>query len=68
MPNSALLPKGSGHVVQVIGKDGKPSEVDVQTGLSDGSQTEIMSGLSEGMKIVALPGSTSPQRGGFFGE
>ena len=56
VPNAALLPKGSGHVVQVIGKDGKPSEVDVQTGLSDGSQTEIVSGLSEGMRIVALPG------------
>ncbi len=68
VPNSALLPKGSGHVVEVIGKDGKPSEVDVQTGLSDGTQTEIVSGLSEGMKIVSLPGSTSPQRGGLFGE
>jgi HlyD family secretion protein len=66
VPNSALLPKGSGHVVQVIGKDGKASEVDVQTGLTDGTQTEIISGLSEGMPIVALPGSNAPRPGGFF--
>jgi HlyD family secretion protein len=68
VPNSALLPKGSGHVVQVIGPDGKAKEVDVQTGITDATQTEITSGLSEGMKIVALPGSnTTPRPAGPFG-
>jgi HlyD family secretion protein len=59
LPNTALLPKGSGHVVQVVTTDalGKSTigEVDVQTGLSDGVQSEIVSGLTEGQEIVALP-------------
>jgi HlyD family secretion protein len=67
VPTSALLPKGSGHVVEVIGSDGKTKQVDVVTGISDGSQTEIVSGLTEGQQINALPGSSSPQSGGPFG-
>jgi HlyD family secretion protein len=57
VPNSALLPKGAGHIVQVLDAKGKPSEVDVETGISDGTQTEILRGVSEGTRIVALPGS-----------
>ena len=45
VPNTALLPKGSGRVVQVPAQDaqGEPTtrEVEVQTGLTDGTQTEI---------------------------
>ena len=70
VPNSALLPKGAGHVVQVLGADGRTtSEVDVQTGLSDATQTEITSGLHEGDRIVALPnnGAPRPNRGPFGG-
>jgi HlyD family secretion protein len=59
VPNTALLPKGSGRVVQVVSTDakGKPviKEVDVQIGLSDGIQTEVVAGLSEGQEVVALP-------------
>jgi len=67
VPNSALLPKGAGHAVQVLGPDGKVSEVDVQTGLTDGTNTEITSGLKAGDKVVTVPSTTPPQRRGLFG-
>ena len=67
VPNSALLPKGAGHAVQVLGPDGKVSEVDVQTGLTDGTNTEITSGLKAGDKVVTVPSTTTPQRRGLFG-
>jgi HlyD family secretion protein len=68
VPNTALLPKGAGHSVQVLNTDGKTSrEVDVQTGLTDGSQTEITSGLNEGDKVVTNPNTTKPKSGGLFG-
>lgn len=60
VPSSALLPKGTGRVVQVPSADGKSTrEFDVQIGLSDGTNTEIVSGLKEGDKIVALPAATT---------
>ncbi|MBI3942541.1 MAG: efflux RND transporter periplasmic adaptor subunit [Chloroflexi bacterium] len=68
VPNSALLPKGSGRVVQVPGANGTPPrEVDVQTGLTDGLNTEITGGLQEGEQIIALPtsGIVRPQSGIF---
>ncbi len=65
VPNSALLPKDAGRVVQLPGADGKPPrEVDVQIGLSDGVQTEIMSGLNEGDRILGAP---QPKRMGGSG-
>ncbi len=68
VPNTALLPKGAGRVVQVPSADGKTtSEVDVQTGLSDGTQTEITSGLKAGDKIVTTPSTTKTTSGGLFG-
>jgi HlyD family secretion protein len=68
-PNSALLPKGAGHSVQLTSADGKTtSEVDVQTGLSDGTQTEITSGLKAGDKIVTTPSTTKTTSGGLFGR
>jgi hypothetical protein len=62
-----LLPKGSSHVVQVLGPNGKTSDVDVQTGISDGTQTEIVSGVTEGMRIVAIPAPTNAQPPNPFG-
>lgn len=56
VPNAALLPKGAGRVVQAPIADGGVREVDVETGLTDGTQTEIVSGLSEGDTIIATPG------------
>jgi multidrug efflux pump subunit AcrA (membrane-fusion protein) len=70
VPNSALLPKGSGQAVQVRDADGNIREVEVQTGLSDGTNTEITSGLKAGDQVVTTPntGATSTQRrGGPFG-
>ena len=74
VPNTALLPKGAGRVVQIPvstpdgqGQAPAPREVEVQTGLSDGTQTEILSGLSEGQQIIALPSNGVLRRPmGFF--
>jgi HlyD family secretion protein len=68
VPNTALLPKGSGHVVQQPSPDGKTTtETDVQVGLTDGTETEIVTGLREGDRFISLP-VTGPVRGsGFFG-
>jgi HlyD family secretion protein len=65
VPNSALLPKGSGQAVQVLNADGSVGEVDVQTGLSDGTNTEIASGLQAGDQVVTTPntGATSNSNG-----
>jgi HlyD family secretion protein len=70
VPNSALLPKGAGHSVQGTSAVGKTtSEVDVQTGLIDGTNTEITSGLKEGEKVVTTPATTTTtsRGGGPFG-
>lgn len=69
VPNSALQPKGAGRAVLVPNVDGTTREVDVQTGLSDGTQTEITSGLSENDTVVttATAPSTTQPRGGPFG-
>ena len=63
--NTALLPKGSGHVVQQLGADGKTTnDVDVQLGLSDSTNSEVVSGLREGDRYVAFPAGTVPKAGG----
>lgn len=72
VPNTALLPKGSGRVVQVPATDKQghatTQEVSVKTGLSDGTHTEVISGLNEGQQVIALPDNGAPkQRGGPFG-
>jgi multidrug efflux pump subunit AcrA (membrane-fusion protein) len=65
VPNTALLPKGAGHTVQVLGADGiTTTEVEVQTDLSDGTNTEITSGLKAGDKVVANPNATKTTSGG----
>ena len=73
VPNTALLPKGTGRVVQVPttdaqGRPASPREVEVKTGLTDGTMTEILSGLSEGQQVIALPGNgAARQAPGIFG-
>lgn len=66
VPNTALLPKGTQRVVQVPANGAATAtaaakqitrEIEVVTGLSDGTNTEILSGLSEGQEIIALPDS-----------
>ena len=68
------MPKRARAVVQVPTTDAQgrpttPREVEVATGLSDGTLTEILSGLSEGDQVIALPdnGVVRQSRGGFFG-
>ncbi len=52
VPNRALVTVGTRKAVHVVGP-GQPWDVIVETGVSDGNQTEIVSGLQEG-DIVAL--------------
>ena len=66
VPNTALLPKGTGHVVQVVGADGRTHEVPVRTGLTDGKQNEIVEGLKSGNQVVTVPLSAPPPSGGGF--
>lgn len=69
VPNSALLPKGTGRVVQIVGADGQPQEVDVTIGISDGIVSEVLSGLEEGQTIIATPTSrTTDGPSGPFGR
>jgi HlyD family secretion protein len=74
VPNTAILPSGTGRAVQIpaaaaTGAAGA-RDVVVQIGISDGTNTEIKSGLAEGEQVIALPdigtGSNSG-RGGMFG-
>lgn len=64
IPVSALQEKGDSAFVYT-GKDGEGNltdEVEVETGLSDGSQVEIVSGLSEGDTVYYLrAGSTGTE-------
>jgi RND family efflux transporter MFP subunit len=65
IPNSAILPKGTGRVVQVYNADGSTKEIDITIGLSDGVQTEVLTGLIEGQLIVSTPTSRSTTATGF---
>jgi HlyD family secretion protein len=68
VPNTALLPKGAGRVVQVPDTNSTTREVEVQTGLTDGTNTEIIGGLNEGTTIIGTPGVQTPRSsGGLFG-
>lgn len=70
VPNSVLLPKGAGRAVLVPGADGKTTrEVDVQTGLTDSTYTEIITGLGEGERVITVPrANTTRTSGGLFGN
>ncbi len=65
IPNSAILPKGTGRVVQVYNPDGTTKEIDITIGLSDGVQTEVLTGLTEGQEIISTPTSRSAAPTGF---
>ena len=55
LPASAISTEGDNSYVQIVGPDGKPQDVQVQIGASDGTHTEITSGVAEGQKVVSLP-------------
>lgn len=65
VPNTALLPKGTGRIVRLVEAGQAARDVDVQVGLSDGTYTEIVSGLVEGQQIVTLPNSATTRTSGF---
>ncbi len=74
VPNTALLPKGSGRVVQVLSTDDAGPAGHAGSRSADGAerrrQTEITAGLQEGQEIIALPSngaSRSNGMQGFFG-
>jgi macrolide-specific efflux system membrane fusion protein len=52
VPTHALRGDDDQKSVLVPGADGVPREQAVETGLSDGRQTEILSGLNEGDKVL----------------
>jgi HlyD family secretion protein len=68
---SVTLSRGASQTVYVKGEDGKPKPVQITTGDSDGSQTEVLSGsLRPGMEVItgqragAADQSSSRQGGG----
>jgi multidrug efflux pump subunit AcrA (membrane-fusion protein) len=81
VPDRAIQTQGGNSVVEVRKDDGSTETVAVQTGLSDGTNTEITSGLTEGQTVI-LPSRTTTtvsgqattttrtgtQGGGFFFE
>lgn len=72
VPSEAIQRQGSSKVVLVPGPDpAKPDFVEVQTGINDGTYTEIVSGLQENAGIL-IPQETKEEdsnnsRGGFGG-
>jgi HlyD family secretion protein len=67
VPNTALLPQGDGQVVVRIGGAGPAGgqvQTPVETGLTDGTYTEIMSGLNEGDVIQSLATATTTTSSG----
>lgn len=50
---TVTLGRGAAQTVYVVGQDGKPQAVQITTGDTDGSQTEVLSGgLKPGMKVI----------------
>jgi multidrug efflux pump subunit AcrA (membrane-fusion protein) len=55
VPDRAIQTQGTNSVVEVRKDDGSTETVVVQTGLSNGTNTEIMAGLEEGQTVI-IPG------------
>jgi HlyD family secretion protein len=68
---SVTLSRGATQTVYVVGDVGKPKAVQIVTGDSDGSQTEVISGgLRPGMKVITgqLAGAGDRSRSGGGGQ
>jgi HlyD family secretion protein len=64
---SVTLSRGATQTVYIKGDDGKPKPVQIVTGDSDGSMTEVVSGgLQPGMQVITgqLAGSSSQSTSG----
>lgn len=53
IPMAAVLPKSGENIVYVVSGESSVQAVIVETGLNDGTYTEITKGLQEGQKVVA---------------
>ena len=59
LPTTAILNAGGKTYVHVLRKDGTTTEVYIQTGISDDTNTEIMKGLAAG-DVVIQPNTIPP--------
>jgi HlyD family secretion protein len=61
IPSEAVKTRGAGKGVLIPGSgaNAAPQFVTVETGLDDGTNTEIHSGLSEGQEVIISTGSTT---------
>jgi len=57
VPAQAIQTEGFQSVVEVLNDDGSTESVVVQTGISDGMNTEITEGLEEGQTIIVPSGT-----------
>src|SRR5262249_40879157 len=53
VPATAVTRTGDRSVVQVVGSDGRPRDVEIRTGAAVEGEVEILQGLSEGQIVVA---------------
>jgi HlyD family secretion protein len=56
VPTAAVQRGGQSGVVQVMGPDGNPRQVQVNLGLVGDTMTEIVDGLKEGQQVVLAQG------------
>jgi len=52
IPMAAVLPKNGESTVYVVNEENRAQPVIVQTGLNDGTYTEITKGLQVGQRVV----------------
>ena len=64
IPTHALRDSNGGQSVLVPGTDGTPREQAVESGISDGRQTEILSGLKEGDSVLITQAKRDSKRSG----
>ncbi len=54
IPTQAILLGGGREYVEVIGEDGALQKVEIQTGISNGAETEVSAGLEAG-QVIRIP-------------
>jgi macrolide-specific efflux system membrane fusion protein len=64
IPNEAIRMDPDGPKVLIRRADGHPVEQKIETGMSDGKQTEIISGVLEGETLLIVTVSSSGSRSG----
>lgn len=67
LPTTAIITSGGKSYVHVLRKDGTTTEVYIQLGISDDTNTEIMKGLQEGDEVIqpsTVPPTPVPSSGG----